>query len=118
MQILIVDDEVQICALLKRGLEKYSDKLVVHTAYDGQTALDMLKSMRYDILVSDLRLPGMNGYELVSETLKLEYMLPAIIISGHGDSIPRNIEAASQIKTFIRKPFSLKLLFDTIETIV
>ncbi len=81
-RILIVDDEQDICELLFRLLEKAGFLPIV--AHDGDTALEMIRRGMPDIVISDVRMPVMNGMDLLKKAKKLDSNLPVIMITGWG----------------------------------
>lgn len=81
--LLVVDDEPGIIESLKWGLELESH--TVHTATSGLQALQCLRDHPIDILITDLRMPGMDGLELLREAKGLRQELQIIMITAHGD---------------------------------
>jgi DNA-binding NtrC family response regulator len=81
-RILIVDDEQDICELLFRLLERAGFLPIV--AHDGDTALEMIRRGMPDIVVSDVRMPGMDGMDLLIRAKRLDSNLPVIMITGWG----------------------------------
>lgn len=81
--ILLVDDEKSIRETLKIILE--DDGFVVITAKNGFEALDYIKDNMIDILVTDLRMPGMDGIELMENALEIDPYLQTIFISAYAD---------------------------------
>ncbi len=80
--LLIVDDEFLVCESLKEMLilEGYT----VDTAPDGNTALAKLKDNRYQLILSDIQMPGLNGFELLKEMKGRSPNTPVVFITGHG----------------------------------
>ena len=102
-QLLIVDDENEISELLKRHFEYLGYE--VDTADGGVRALRVLESRRMDIVISDIRMPGMDGIELL-EAIRTEYpMLRVIMITGYVTQ--ENILACMRLgaEACIFKPF-------------
>ncbi len=81
-RILIVDDEKDIRDLLFRLLEKEGYMPIV--AHSGETALEMIRLGMPDLVISDLRMPGMDGMELLRQTKTLDPDLPVLMITGWG----------------------------------
>src|SRR5262249_2223011 len=79
-RVLVVDDEASIRDLLSKtlALAEYD----VDTAPDGTTALDRMRAFSYDLLISDLRMPGMDGLTLIRQAKRIKADLPVIIITG------------------------------------
>jgi DNA-binding NtrC family response regulator len=81
-RILIVDDEKNICDILYRLTDKAGFRPMV--AHDGESALEMIRLGMPDLVVSDMRMPGMDGLELLRRIKKLDACVPVIIITGWG----------------------------------
>jgi DNA-binding NtrC family response regulator len=105
MQVLLIDDERAIRRALREILE--FEACVVDEAENGAQALEKLKANTYDLLFSDIKMPQMDGLELLDQILALGIETPVIMISGHG-----TVETAvGAIKKgafdFIEKPLDL-----------
>src|SRR5687768_13180393 len=102
-QILVVDDEPNLRRVLSAQLER--DGYDVHTAEDGEQALGMLKEHHIDLVISDLRMPKIDGMELLRRVVGSEDAIPVVIITAHG-TVDNAVEA---LKTgafdYITKPF-------------
>jgi DNA-binding NtrC family response regulator len=113
INILIVDDEKSIRETLKIIFNNLNYK--VFTAQDGFEAINILKSNIIDIMVTDLRMPGMDGIELMQKTLEIDSSIETIFISAYAD-----IKAAVKVVKmgafdYIEKSFSTDELIFTIE---
>ena len=107
-KILIIDDEIDICDLLKEVLS--DEGANTFSASDGETALDFLKQNEVDCVLSDVWMPGIDGISLISEIrcLKNCENLPIIMMSGHG-TIESAVEATKKgVYDFIEKPLSIE----------
>ena len=80
-RVLVVDDEASIRDLLSKtlALAEYD----VDVAPDGRTALERLRLYPYDLLIADLKMPGMDGLTVIREAKRLKADLPVIIITGY-----------------------------------
>lgn len=83
VSILVVDDELQFLELTKMFLEK-GRGITVYTATSGDMALDMLKERRYDAIISDYAMPGMNGIDFMKQVRGMGDDTPFIIFTGRG----------------------------------
>ncbi|MDR5857707.1 response regulator [Caballeronia sp. LZ062] len=83
--VLIVDDEVAIAYVFQRYFELRGFQ--VSAAYDGGSALAIGQSEAIDALVTDFRMPGMNGLELIDRLRQTAPCLPAVIVSGFSSEI-------------------------------
>jgi excisionase family DNA binding protein len=103
-RVLLVDDDEGVRRLLSSMLESAYD---VEIAADGEAAMRLLREpdTRYDLLISDLKMPGMDGLALVREAHRVDSALPAIIITGYS-SESSAIEALNiGVTGYLTKPF-------------
>ena len=91
--ILVVDDEVHMQVLLKRILEKESYK--VESASSGEEGLERLDKGWFDLVISDLQLPGMHGLEFIKRAKELSPAIPCIVLTGYG-TIPSAVTAMKE----------------------
>jgi two-component system, NtrC family, response regulator AtoC len=102
-QILVVDDEINLRRVLSAQLGR--DGYDVHTAEDGVQALDVLADHHVDIVITDLKMPNMDGLELLRRVVGMDTRIPVIMITAHG-TVDNAVEA---LKTgafdYITKPF-------------
>jgi len=82
-RILFVDDEPNILAGLKRQLRSQRKEWEMAFAESGEAALDMLSETPFDVVVSDMRMPGMDGAELLNRVKERYPETVRIILSGH-----------------------------------
>ena len=102
--ILVIDDEAAICELFNEILGQLGYKVLV--ARDGVQGLEIVKSQRVDLVFVDLKMPGMDGAELLRRIRKIIPTLPVIIITGYpnGEIMARAL--AQGPFGMIKKPFS------------
>ena len=104
-RVLVVDDEEGIRDLLSKtlALAEYE----VDTAHDGRSALERLRLVPYDLLITDLRMPGVDGLTVIREARRLKADLPVIIITGYSTEASA-IEAINLgVQGYLTKPFRL-----------
>ena len=102
-RILIVDDEQHICKILSRLMEKQGFDAL--TAYEGETALKMIRSEIPDVLLLDLMMPGIDGMEVMKYAKELDPDLPVVMITGHAH-IQGAVEAIrAGADNYLAKPF-------------
>lgn len=102
-RVLVVDDESSIRELLQKtlALAEYD----VDTASDGRAALERLRLGNYDLMIADLKMPGMDGLTLIREAKRLTADLPVIIITGFSTESSA-IEAVNLgVAGYLTKPF-------------
>ncbi len=108
IKVLLVDDEVIFVDTLAQRLKMR--ELLVDTVYDGEQALSFIKKVEPDVIVLDLKMPGMHGMEVLREINKLKRAIQVIILTGHGTE--KDEEEAKRLGgfDFLRKPADLDLL--------
>src|SRR5688500_9410946 len=102
-RVLVVDDEASIRELLSKtlALAEYD----VDTAADATSALDRMRSAGYDLLIADLKMPGMDGLTLIRQAKRIKSDLPVIIITGFSTESSA-IEAVNLgVAGYLTKPF-------------
>ena len=104
-RVLVVDDESSMRELLSKtlALAEYD----VDTAPDGRSALERLRLYPYDLLIADLRMPGIDGLHVIREARRMKAALPVIIITGYSTE-DAAIEAVNLgVSAYLTKPFRL-----------
>ncbi len=111
-RILVIDDERSIRNTLKDILEY--EKYVVDVAEDGVKGLEKVKGGEYDIILCDIKMPVMDGIEVLEKLNEMGADMPVVMISGHGN-IDTAVEAIKKgAYDFIEKPLDLNRLLITI----
>lgn len=101
-KILVVDDKASMRKMIDDLL---SDQYSVSTAEDGTRALALLAAGEFDVVVSDIRMPGMDGFALLEEVKRLRPDVEVILVTAYA-SIPRAVEAMKEgAYHYLRKPF-------------
>jgi DNA-binding NtrC family response regulator len=101
--ILVVDDEEMMRNLLEKILGREGYK--IKTAEDGQAALEVLKSEKVDIIISDMKMPRMNGFELLKVVKKEHPEIGVIIMTAYGDTYTVKDALLLGADEYITKPF-------------
>ncbi len=111
-RILVIDDERSIRNTLKDILEY--EKYDVELAEDGQHALEIFRNGEFDIVLCDIKMPGMDGIEVLEKLAALNPDIPVVMISGHGniDTAVESIKKGAY--DFIEKPLDLNRMLITI----
>lgn len=107
MNILVVDDEELICWSLKRSIEKYAGHSV-SCVYTGGEALQKLNESQYDVIITDLKLPDINGTEIVKKIKEMNVDTPVIVVSAYlSQNMPNGIQDEDVFR-LINKPFQIE----------
>ncbi len=113
-KILIIEDEDAIRRVLKKILLEEEQNYTVEEAEDGLLGIELIKKNNYDLILCDIKMPKMDGLEVLSACQKLNPDLPVVMISGHGD-----LETAVETMRmgafdYISKPPDLNRLLNTV----
>ncbi len=102
-KILFVDDEPRVLQGLKRMLRSMRNEWDMHFAEGGHAALSVLENDNYDVIVTDMRMPGMDGSQLLEKVMAKYPNIVRIVLSGHSDQevILKTVKPAHQ---FLSKP--------------
>lgn len=103
-KVLVVDDDPVIGKSFDRVLTG-KGYVVVHAA-TGEEALRKLAAEQYDVMFTDIRMPGMDGVEVAERTRKEEPWMPVVIITGYGSDENETRAKAAGVQEFLRKPLS------------
>ena len=103
-KVLVVDDEKLIVKGIKFSLEQ--DNMEVDAAYDGRQALEMARQNDYDIILLDVMLPELNGFE-VCQMLREESDVPIIMLTAKGDDMDKILGLEYGADDYITKPFNI-----------
>ncbi|MEA2043081.1 MAG: sigma-54 dependent transcriptional regulator [Bacteroidota bacterium] len=115
-KILVIDDEQAIRNSLKDILEY--EKHVVELAQDGKSGLEELNNNEYDIVLCDIKMPGIDGIEVLEEIIEEGHNTNVIMISGHG-TVDTAVDAIKKgAYDFIEKPLDLNRLLITLNNAV
>jgi two-component system nitrogen regulation response regulator NtrX len=110
--ILIIDDEKPIRRTVAEILE--FEKYKVDQAEDGEQGLNMIKNKKYDLVLCDIKMPKMDGIDVLNEVQKMDEIVPMVMISGHG-TIETAVDALKKgAFDYIPKPPDLNRLLVTV----
>lgn len=101
-KILIVDDEKQICTLIKSFLDK--EQYMTYTTYDAESALDILDEVTPDLIILDVMLPDISGVDLCLE-IRRRTQCPILFLSCKSEEIDKIIALSAGGDDYITKPF-------------
>ena len=108
-RVLVVDDEASIRDLLAKTLSEEYD---VDVAPDGRSALERMRMYPYDLLIADLKMPGMDGLAVIREAKRYKADLPVIIITGFSTESSA-IEALNLgVSGYLTKPFRVRAVLN------
>jgi CheY-like chemotaxis protein len=106
-KVLIVDDDQEMLLSIEEGLSKYDDTFSITTAEDGLGAVDELKNSTISLVVTDLKMPKMDGFSLLSHIMEHYPEIPVIIITGYSTSEMEKLAREGGAIGYIAKPFMI-----------
>ena len=114
-KILVVDDDKNICELLRLYLE--NDGYTVSLAYDGESALKVFQEFRPDIILLDIMLPKMDGWQVCREIRKTSET-PIIMVTAKGETFDKVLGLELGADDYIVKPFETKEVVARIKAVL
>ncbi|MBF6609095.1 MAG: sigma-54-dependent Fis family transcriptional regulator [Flavobacterium sp.] len=113
-KILIIEDEAAIRRVLTKILSEENDSYVVEDAEDGASGFEKIKNNDYDLVLCDIKMPKMDGVELLEAVKKIKPEIPIVMISGHGDMETAINTMRMGAFDYISKPPDLNRLLNTV----
>jgi two-component system nitrogen regulation response regulator NtrX len=113
-KILIIEDEAAIRRVLVKILSEENDTYEVHEAEDGLAGINMIKKDDFDLVLCDIKMPKMDGVEVLEAVKKMKPEIPMVMISGHGDLDTAVNTMRLGAFDYISKPPDLNRLLNTV----
>ncbi len=114
-KILVVDDDLHICELLKLYLE--NENYTVYVANDGQSAVDIFAAKAPDLVLLDIMLPKMDGWQVCREIRKSS-SVPIIMLSAKGETFDKVLGLELGADDYVTKPFEAKEVMARIKAVL
>jgi len=112
-RIFFVDDEAGVRRAVAKTLERMGSKVICFAR--AADCLEQLRSKRCDLLITDVKMPGMNGIQLLTEAKRVAPWLPVLVITGYGD-VPMAVQALKAgALDFIEKPLDRERFLSAVE---
>ncbi|HEX4922375.1 MAG TPA: response regulator transcription factor, partial [Candidatus Bathyarchaeia archaeon] len=115
MRILIVEDEKKMAAVLKRGLE--ADNHRVSLAFDGRSGLELASTVEFDVVVLDLMLPVIDGFEVARRLRKNDNQTPILMLTAR-DAVPDIVKGLDVgADDYLTKPFAFEVFLARLRSV-
>ena len=115
-KVLVVDDDREMLLTLKEGFQKYRDSFTTVLASDGRKAVGILKKGVISLVVTDLKMPEMDGFQLLAFIMEHYLDIPVIIITGYSTPEMEHLARQGGAVGYIAKPFLIENLARQIMT--
>ncbi|MFT6960272.1 MAG: two-component system nitrogen regulation response regulator NtrX [Polaribacter sp.] len=113
-KILIIEDEAAIRRVLSKIISEENESYDVEEAEDGLLGIEMIKNNDYDLVLCDIKMPKMDGVEVLEKAKKIKPEIPIVMISGHGDIDTAVNTMRLGAFDYISKPPDLNRLLNTV----
>jgi len=114
-RILIIDDDVELCGLVGEYLE--SEGFLVEAVYDGERGLERARQDSYVLIVLDVMLPGMNGFEVLRH-IRSSSRIPVLLLTARGEEVDRIVGLEIGADDYLPKPFNPRELVARIRAVL
>lgn len=115
-KILLVEDDQDLNKTIEIFLQ--SENYEVCCCYDGSSAYDILKQNSFDLILSDIMMPNLNGFELVEKVRAFNKQIPIIFMTAKDDKISKQLGYKLEIDDYITKPFDMDELIMRIKAVL
>jgi len=115
MKLLIIDDDAELCALLQEFLQR--EGFMVDCAHEGNSALAQALEGSYDLVVLDVMLPGLDGFEILKR-LRVSSRVPVIMLTARGEDVDRIVGLELGADDYLGKPFNPRELVARVKAIL
>jgi DNA-binding NtrC family response regulator len=114
--ILLIDDSKPILESLSEYLSYFLENCTVRTADNGRTAVEIMRSVPIDVILTDLEMPFMNGFELVAYTKRHYPAIPVLVMTGRHSPETEKRAMSIGASRYIVKPFDVDVIKNLIAT--
>ena len=115
MRLLVVDDDIELCSLLEEFLRR--EGYTVESVHEGKTGLEKALQGGYDLIVLDVMLPGMDGFEILKR-LRAQSRVPVLMLTARGEDVDRIIGLEIGADDYLSKPFNPRELSARVKAIL
>ena len=112
-RILVVDDDVELCELVDQYLT--AQGFQIEAVHDGTAGIDSALSGRHEMVILDVMLPGVRGFEVLRQ-IRAKSAIPVIMLTAHGDDVDRIVGLEIGADDYLPKPFTIEALYAAVDT--
>src|SRR5688572_11742721 len=115
MKVLLIEDEVKAVNSLKKGLNEY--QIDVDFAYDGTTGCKLAETNQYDVIISDIIVPGLNGFDITRELRSRGISTPVLLLTALSSTDDKVTDLEVGADDYLTKPYEFKELLARIKAL-
>lgn len=115
LQVLLIDDDIELCQMMEEYLE--AEDFALEFAHDGQQGARMALSGKHDLVVLDVMMPGMNGFDTL-RLIRNTSQIPVIMLTAKGDDIDRILGLELGADDYVAKPFNPRELVARVRAVL
>jgi two-component system response regulator (stage 0 sporulation protein F) len=115
-RVLVVDDEPHVTMMLVESLEKLGEDYAIETAHSGEEALARVRQATYAVLITDYKMPGMNGLDLAQMVHRLSPETRIILMTAYSSETLRHTAGQMELDGYLSKPFSITHIRDMVRS--
>jgi len=115
MRLLIIDDDAELCALMQEFLHR--EGFTVDFALEGRSGLEQAEQGNYDLIVLDVMLPGLDGFEILKR-LRASSRVPVLMLTARGEDVDRIVGLELGADDYLPKPFNPRELAARVKAIL
>jgi len=113
VRVLVIEDNAEVREILKEMVQLLGAEAVV--AENGLTGLELVRTTKFDLVFTDLRMPGLKGTQLVEALKKAVPDVPLVVVSGSPQDLNEE-EVRDKVFRIVRKPFSIRQIGEIIDS--
>ncbi len=117
-RVLIVDDEPNVAAVLAEGLEELGEKYIIETASSGAEALAKINQHTYALIITDYRMPGLNGLDLARAVRHTSPGTQIVMMTAYGSDELREEIGKLELSGFVDKPFAVTQVREIVQNVL
>ncbi len=114
--ILVVDDDAEVADVLRLGLEQSGFAVVV--TLDGTQALDLMRARHFDLIILDVRMPGMNGFAVLHQVRAWEPRPCIMVLSADGSAAEQRRARVAGAASYHLKPFRIREVVQQVQSLL
>ena len=118
IKFLIVDDEENLVFFLRRTLLLEFPESQIDAAYSGEEGLSRMAEQNYDLIIADLRMPGVDGLDLIKGVRYLDSTVPIILMTGYGSESLKEEATRLGVGHYVDKPFDMEELLEIVNQLL